>query len=361
MLSRSEIRDIFSTGFGDYLAEAAKKFRDNPVLLQRAIFLSWYCSLRNCGFCYMSGLKAEKKAKRALWRVVAEAELCRAIGWEVEFLSAGYGALTPEEARLTAELVALATRRRVWLNIGYLSREELKEMGEAVGGVSGSVETLDGKIRQSIVPGKPLSKIEEMLTAARELDMKTGITVILGLGEDWSMIYDLLSFIEKHELSRVVFYPLKPQPKTRLAHMREPPSVYTARFVLATKLSFPEVEVIYGSWVSGISGIALHVLSGADGLTKFPLFALYGTKEAWRVEDEVRSTGRRLLGSFTRLSLLTGEESLEPESNPYHLFGEEEFSVSREAERKYEELKPKIQEAKSQYVQKVLKRLKAKV
>lgn len=361
MLSRSEIRDIFSSGFVEHLGEAARLTKEKPVVLHRAIFLSWYCALRNCGFCYMSSVRAGKKAKRALWRVIAEAELCRAIGWEVEFLSAGYGALTLEEAKLTAELVALAIEKPVWLNIGYLTPEELESFTDAVSGISGSVETLDRRIRDSIVPGKPLHKIKEMLTCAKEMGLKTGITVILGLGEHWSMIYELLNFIEEHELDRVVFYPLKPQPGTRLAHLREPPSLYTARYVLATRLSFPEIEIIYGSWVSGIPSIALHVLAGADGLTKFPLFAIYGSQDARRVEEEVRSTGRKLLGSFTDVELLTGEKMLEPERDPYALFKGSKFSASAQAMEKYEELKPKIEMAKSQYVHKVLKRVNVKV
>ena len=68
------------------------------IHFERAIFTSWYCSIGDCAYCYMSTQKKliskPKKAKRSMASVLAEAYLCRKLGWKIGFLSAGYGNYT---------------------------------------------------------------------------------------------------------------------------------------------------------------------------------------------------------------------------------------------------------------------------
>ena len=68
---------------------------------ERAIFLSWYCSKADCKFCYMSTqkslIKDPKRARRTKESILAEALLCRQLGWKIEFLSGGYESYTKEE------------------------------------------------------------------------------------------------------------------------------------------------------------------------------------------------------------------------------------------------------------------------
>ena len=70
------------------------------IHFERAIFISWYCSIGDCAYCYMSTQKKRisdpKKAKRTTASILAEAYLCKKLGWKIGFLSAGYGSYTPE-------------------------------------------------------------------------------------------------------------------------------------------------------------------------------------------------------------------------------------------------------------------------
>ena len=72
---------------------------------ERAIFISWYCSKRDCAFCYLSSRKHfdpdPVKDRRSLASLFAEAIICKACGWKVEFLSGGCDTYSDEELLLS--------------------------------------------------------------------------------------------------------------------------------------------------------------------------------------------------------------------------------------------------------------------
>ncbi len=358
MFTEKEIKEVFesSQSYLELLREADRITRSRHgdyVTLERAIFLSWYCSLATCSFCYMSAHSSKmkrEKAKRAPWRILAEAEICRRIGWNIEFLSSGYGALEKEEIKNIAEMVAHVTGKPVWLNIGVLNGDELSSFGEEVGGVTGSVETLDLKLRDKIVPGKPLEPIKDMLLNAKAQGLKTGITIILGLGESPEALSNLFNFIEETEIDRVIFYSLNPHEGTEFEGRTSPASLYHSRVVALTRVSFPEIKIISGTWANQLPSIGVNLLAGANGITKFPLFSMFGNSLGKRVEEEVKAANRKLLGTFTDWEVLKGEKELEKSRDPYALFNYKTPAVPIEARERVEYFRPRIDRAIEEYI-----------
>ncbi|MBU2560447.1 radical SAM protein, partial [archaeon] len=154
-------------------ADSLTRKRTSYVTLERAILLSWWCDVKTCKFCHMSTQNTgdPEKAKRKPWSILAEAELVKRIGWDVEFLSSGYGAYTKEELRELTQMIAHVTGRPQWLNVGV--PPDGLQFGSEVEGIIGSVETV-GHIRKEICPGKPLPPIKKMLKEAKETGLKTG-------------------------------------------------------------------------------------------------------------------------------------------------------------------------------------------
>ena len=81
--------------FPEKIAKAfniTEKYFDS-IDIERAIFLSYHCDLRDCKFCYMSTIKSNsKKGLRSVESIFAEAFLLKMTNFKVEFLSSGYGA-----------------------------------------------------------------------------------------------------------------------------------------------------------------------------------------------------------------------------------------------------------------------------
>lgn len=299
------------------------KIHGNQITLERAIFLSWWCDKGDCSFCYMSSqkplIKDPKKARRRVEAILAEAEMVRRMGWNVEFLSGGYGSLSTSEIKEIAENVYEITGDPVWLNVGITL--DLDVYGEEVVGITGAVEVANPKLHRKICPSKPIDDITKMLLQAGDLGFSKAITVILGLGETPDDLKYLFDMIEELDIDRVIFYSLNPHPETPYADWPQPASLYYAGIVAATRIRFPSIEIITGTWVDNLANIGPLILAGANGLTKFPLFKMFGTSHGRRVEEEVQWSGRELKGTFTDLGQLETDISdftaSKPELEPF--------------------------------------------
>lgn len=287
------------------IEKANKVFLENfkpETRFERAIFLSWYCSKGDCKFCYMSTqkprIKNPKLARRKIQGILEEAEICKKQGWRIEFLSGGYESYTIKELVEITKKVYKTTKQKQWLNIGVLKKEEMKQFLPYIEGVIGAVECVNEKIRKEACPSKPLQEIEKMLKETDKLGLKKGITIIIGLGENEKDILKLHKFIKKHNIDRITFYRLNPHKGT--VYKKGPESEYYARWIAKTRIKFPKIEIIAGSWVNKIDEIDLLLRAGANSITKFPAIKLFGTKYAEKIEEKAKTAGRTFKGSMTR-------------------------------------------------------------
>ena len=291
--------------------ETTLKNHGDLITLERAVFLSWWCDKGDCAFCYMSTqkdkIKDPKKARRNVSNIYAEAEMCRRLDWNIEFLSGGYESFTTQEIKEIATTIKDITGDGVWLNTGIT--DDLAEFGSEIKGITGAVEVANPEIHNRVCPSKKLEDISNMLDVSGDLGFKKAITIILGLGETLDDVGYIIDYIKDHEIDRVIFYSLNPHKETIYANSSQPASLYYAQVVAQVRLAFPEIEIICGTWIDNLANIGILILSGANGITKFPLFKMFGTKYGKRVEEEVKWSGRRLKGTFTDKTQLGPEKS----------------------------------------------------
>lgn len=295
--------------------EVTLKNHGDTISLERAIFLSWWCDKGDCAFCYMSTqknkIKDPKKARRKVPNIYAEAEMCARLGWNIEFLSGGYKSFTTSEIKKIAITIKNITGQGVWLNTGIT--DELDNYGEEIKGITGALETANPELQKKVCPSKDVNDINNMLAKAGDLGFKKAITIILGLGETLDDVDYLIDYLKINKIDRVIFYSLNPHKETVYADSSQPASLYYAEVVAKVRLAFPKIEIICGTWIDNLANIGILILSGANGITKFPLFKMFGTKYGKRVEEEVLATNRKLKGTFTNKSKLGPEVS---EINP---------------------------------------------
>jgi biotin synthase-like enzyme len=291
--------------------EITLKNHGNLITLERAIFLSWWCDKGDCAFCYMSTqknkIKDPTKARRNTSNIYAEAEMCKRLDWNIEFLSGGYESFTIPEIKTIASTIKDITGDGVWLNTGIT--DELEEFGSEITGITGAVEVANPIIHEKVCPSKKLEDISSMLDTANDLGFKKAITIILGLGETLDDVDYIIDYIKDHKIDRVIFYSLNPHKETIYANSSQPASLYYAQVVAQVRLAFPDIEIICGTWIDNLANIGILILSGANGITKFPLFKMFATKYGKRVEEEVKWAGRELKGTFTDKDKLGPEKS----------------------------------------------------
>ena len=274
------------------------------IKFERAIFISWYCSKRDCAFCYLSSRKNIKqdpiKDRRSLSSILAEAIICKACGWKVEFISGGCDTYTDKELLNIIRNISKITKQKQWLNLGVLNEKQMKLFKPYTEGICGTVECITPKLRDKICPSKPLKEIEGMFKIADKLKLKKTITIILGLGETLDDFKYLKAFIKKHNLDRITFYRLKPQKGTTFENKKPITSEYYVKWIKKTRKEFPSIKIVVGSWLTHLGEIHLLLEAGADTLTKFPSIHKFNTKYAKTIEKEAKKANKTFKGTLTK-------------------------------------------------------------
>ena len=122
---RSNFRKVVIVLKMELIDKATKTYNENfkPVAWYgRCIFLSWYCDVGTCKFCFRSTIKHKirhaKTAKRTIGSILVEALLAKNLGWRIEFLTGGYRIFPIEELVKITEMVSKVYGEKVWLNLG---------------------------------------------------------------------------------------------------------------------------------------------------------------------------------------------------------------------------------------------------
>ncbi len=304
------------TDVNKLLEEATSVYKKNfePIAwFGRCIFLSWYCDVGTCKFCFRSTQKARilhaKKARRSIGSILCEALLAKKLGWRIEFLTGGYRIFPSDELVKIAELVSKVYDEKIWLNLGALKKEELYSFKPYVKGVVASLETIDPKLHGKICPDKAIQPYEDMLKIAQDLGYKRSVAIVIGLGEKKEHIEPLFNFIKKHKLDRITFYALKPIKGT--PYTKSPDSDYYAWWIAKTRIEFPELEIIAGITPKRVDDVELLLRAGANAITKFPATKVFGSDKAKRFEYLVDKAKREFKSTLTTFPSLDWKKEID--------------------------------------------------
>lgn len=288
------------------------KLKPKKIHFERAIFISWYCSIGDCAYCYMSTQKKlisePDKAKRTKASILAEAYLCKKLGWKIGFLSAGYGSYTAESILDICKSIYEITNEKIWLNIGVLNEKAIEKLSPYLEGICGAVETTNKKIHKKVSPSKPILPIEKIYNICDKYGLKKSMTFIVGLGETIQDFDSLRKFIAKNKIDKIIFYALNPIKGTIFEKSKGPKIDYFVEWIRKARKAFPKMDIIAGHWVNRVDYIHLMLNAGANAITKFPAIKLFNTKFAKIIEKEIKKSGYELQGTFTEMPKIDLEE-----------------------------------------------------
>lgn len=261
---------------------------NNDVWFGRCIFLSWYCERGTCDFCFRSVAKHKIKhavdAKRSLGSVIAEALIIKSCGWRIEFLTGGYGIYPFSDLVRFCKLVSQVLEEKIWINLGTLTFDEMKELKPFVEGIVASLETCEPKLHDKVCPDKKLEPYYEMLDVAKDLCFKTSATLVIGLGEKKEDYLYVKDMIKKHNLDRITVYALRPVAGT--PYKIGPSSSEMEYWISSIRKDFPKIEIIAGTAIYRIDEIPMLIKSGANAITKLPATKIFNTTYGKKVEDK---------------------------------------------------------------------------
>ncbi|MGV8168875.1 MAG: radical SAM protein [Candidatus Nanoarchaeia archaeon] len=316
---RNEVKEIKITQKLDALlcraSEVHEKNFGKTAWLGRCIFLSWYCGIGTCTFCFRSTQKHKIKfpehGRRRKESIYTEALIAKNQGWKLEFLTGGHDMYPDADILEIAKVCSEIFGEKIWLNIGAMNESELKQYSPYVEGIVASIETVNPELHKKVCPDKPLEPYLEMLDAAKKLGIKRSITIVLGMGETIKDYELLREFIKKYSLDRITIYSLRPVKGTKFEKGPEPE--YVAVWIARTRIDFPELEIIAGSSETRIPELSLLLRAGANALTKLPATKIFGTTGAEQIHAQVKLAGREFSSDLLKLqnSKIDFEEQLD--------------------------------------------------
>ncbi|MDA1196886.1 MAG: hypothetical protein O2779_02910 [Nanoarchaeota archaeon] len=272
---------------------------DTSATAGRCIFLSWYCSIADCDFCYRSVIKHKqgnpKKAKRSMGSVLLEALFSKTFGWPLEFITGGLAIMPFPELVEHIKTISEVYGEKVWINLGEFSESQIEELRPYVKGVCGSMETLHPTLHDKVCPSKPIKPYSDMFKKLK--GFRRAIAVIVGLGDSYSDIHYLLDFIKEHEIDRITMYPLKPVKGS--PYSKGPTTDEFLKWVARVRIEFPTIEIVAGTNLRRTEECGLYMKAGVNAITKFPLLKEFGNDSAKRVKELIEGAGRVFTGNIS--------------------------------------------------------------
>ena len=284
---------------------------NNKTWYGRCIFISWYCSIGDCKFCFRSTQKHQiqhpEDSKRSMGSILLEALFCKIFNWRIEFITGGYGIMPFPQLLEIIKNVSSIYEEKIWLNLGVVSNEHLEQVKPYVKGICASMETLTPKVHEHVCPSKPIQPYDEMFTNIK--DFKKSVAVIVGLGDKIEDMEYLFKFIEKHKLNRITVYALKPVKNTKFT---EGPSVEEyVQWLSKIRIRFPKLEIIAGTNLRRSEEVGYLMKAGANAITKFPATKQFSTERAKLVEKLIRDEGREFTSNLIHLPNIDWEKEID--------------------------------------------------
>lgn len=304
--------------FDELLIKAQKVYLQNfkaETCFERAIFFSWDCSIKDCGFCYMSAhtkrQNSNKIARRSTESMLAEVISCKKMGWELGFVSGGINAFTQPELKELLEKISITYGQKVWLNAGPIPMQKLEELAPFLKGVVGSIETINSELHKKVCPSKPTLPYEQMFESAKKIGLKTAMTFIIGLGETIEDFDCLKKFIQKYDIDKIHFYSLIPHKGTMFENAKIPSAQYQAEWIAKTRIEFPKIDIQCGIWSDRVDRINLLLKAGANTISKFQAITKFGTQTAHQIEEQATKSQRKFNGTLTKFLQINAEKEVE--------------------------------------------------
>ncbi len=288
----------------DIIEKANKVYLENfkpDIWFGRCIFLSWYCDVGTCKFCFRSTQKSRIKhaehARRSLSSILTEALICKNLGWRIEFLTGGYRIFPIDDLVNITKLVSEVYGEKIWLNLGVLEEQDIEKFRPYIKGIVASIETVNEKLHNEVCPNKPIEPYVKMLQNTKNL--KKSMTIVIGLGEKKEDISLLHDFITKNKLDRITFYALRPIAET--IYTKGPSTEDYLYWIANTRIRFPKLEIIAGTSPTRVNEIDLVLKAGANAITKFPATKMFNSSEAKIIERKIKEANRVFTSTLTKI------------------------------------------------------------
>ncbi len=287
----------------------------NTVYFDRSIFINWTCAIADCKYCYLSTKPkhtpgTQAKAVRSQESILAEALLCKIMGWHVGYITGGLRVESIEHLSELTQNMQKVLGEKTLMNFGPHAHSEIIKLKPHIRGMGSAIESFDEHLHQFICPSKPLRTLLLFLENLQKEGLEKLITIILGIGEKKQDVEIVIENIQKYNINRIQLCFLKPQENTVFANVPSPDPLYMAWWIAKIRIACPATIIKVALVRDRISDVSLYLSAGANGFSRFMVFKDFASPLAIELEQECHKAGRVLQGHFTHVPRINIEETV---------------------------------------------------
>lgn len=296
------------------MQEANKVFVEHhspEVFFERSIFINWTCGIADCKYCYLSTQpKLDKHALRSPASILAEALVCKLMGWRVGYITGGLRVESTDYLITLLNRLEEVLEKKPWMNFGPYTHKEVLQLKPHVGGMGSAIESFDEDLHNYICPSKPLKALKRFLGHLDQEGLGKLITIILGIGEKKSDIETVIKEIATYNITAVQLCFLKPQENTVFSEVPPPDPDYMSWWIAKLRIAHPKLIIKVALVRERMSDIKQYLDAGANGFSRFMVFKDFNTDYAKQLEQGCKDANRELQGTFTTLPQNTIKEEV---------------------------------------------------
>ncbi|RME77268.1 radical SAM protein [Candidatus Woesearchaeota archaeon] len=316
------------------------------IHFERSIFINWTCGIADCKYCYLSTKPkhtpgSQTTAKRSQASILAEALICKLMGWKVGYITGGLRVESTDELIDLSRKLEMILGHKIMMNFGPFSRSEVEKLSSYITGMGSAIESFNEELHNFICPSKPLRQLLQFLEYLEEFKLKKIITIILGMGEQMGDVDEVIAKVEEYNIDTVQLCFLKPQENTIFAQVPPPDMYYMAWWAAKLRIAHPHLKIKVALVHERIDDFHLLLDAGINAFSRFMIFSDFAQPFAQKLVQECAKGGRKLKGNFLNIPTI----SLEQEVNNLAFDEELKSSVLEKAQQYLEKLKKLEQSA----------------
>ncbi len=276
------LKERMDLAYGIFKKKHKKEYR-----FARAIFGSWFCSIRDCKFCFLSTQKNAKPfvSKRRMESIIAEAIIIKKLGGELENFTGGVLGNDYSELIKITKLLYFIFEEPIWINLNVVPLKVWDEIKKYVKGLIYSTETFNKRLHKFVAPSKPLEGVYKLFEFLESERKKKGATLIVGLGETWRDISITNEFLKTWEVNQLNLYGLKPIPKTIYENRVIPPLPYILFWISEIRINNPKLVISASKSYRYINEYPFFHKAGANFYSKLRFINDFGKKGFRKFEE----------------------------------------------------------------------------
>ncbi len=282
-ISLKELEDQRKLAF-----EVFKRNHKLEYKFARAIFGSWFCSIKDCKFCFLSTQKNAKAfySKRRIESIIAEAIIIKELNADLENFTGGVLGNDYSELIKITKLLYFIFKEPIWINLNIIPLKVWDEIKQYVKGLVVSTETFNERLHKFVAPSKPLNVAEKVYDFLDSEKKEKGATLIIGLGETWKDIKKTNEFLNTWEINQLNLYGLKPIKGTIYENKVIPPLPYFLFWLSSLRIENPRMIISASKSFRYINEYFSFFKTGANYYSKLRFFH-YFNKLGFKKFDEL--------------------------------------------------------------------------